>query len=45
MAVETALDIAHLLPATLTVPGLTEAQFVKLCTEFPDAIVEYTVKW
>ncbi|MBV8842839.1 MAG: Uma2 family endonuclease [Bryobacterales bacterium] len=42
MPVETALDIANMLPATFTVPGLTEAQFVQLCQEFPDARVEYT---
>jgi Uma2 family endonuclease len=40
--VEGALDISNMLPATLTVPGLTEDQFVKLCQKFPDAVVEYT---
>jgi Uma2 family endonuclease len=42
MALQTAIDVAHMLPAILTAPGLTEAQFVKLRQEFPDAIVEYT---
>ena len=42
MAVQTALDIASYLPATITAPGLTEAQFLALCDEFPDCFLEYT---
>ena len=39
---EIGLDIRNMLPATFTAPGLTEAQFLKLCEEFPDALLEYT---
>ena len=39
---EIGLDIRNMLPATFTAPGLTEAQFLKLCEEFPDAFLEYT---
>jgi Uma2 family endonuclease len=42
MAVHTAFNIASLLPATLTAPGLSEAQFLALCDEFPDCTLEYT---
>ena len=40
--VDTALDIANLLPATLTAPGLSEEEFLALCEKFPDATLEYT---
>lgn len=36
------LPIESLLPATFTAPGLSEAEFLKLCAQFPDAMVEYT---
>ena len=39
---EIGLEIRNMLPATFTAPGLTEAQFLKLCEEFPDALLEYT---
>jgi Uma2 family endonuclease len=39
---EIGLDIRNMLPVTFTAPGLTEAQFLKLCEEFPDALLEYT---
>jgi Uma2 family endonuclease len=42
MAVHTAFNIASLLPATLTAPGLSEAQFLALSEEFPDCTLEYT---
>jgi Uma2 family endonuclease len=41
MAVETELDLANLLPATLTAPGLTEDEFLALRDKFPDATLEY----
>lgn len=44
MAVLSPLKIADFLPATLTAPGLTEAQFLKLCDEFPDDLLEYTAE-
>jgi len=44
MAVETALNIADMLPATFTAPGLTEAQFLKICEQFPDAMLEYSAE-
>ena len=44
MAVQTTIDLSKLLPASFTAPGLTEAQFVKLCRDFPDAVVEYTAE-
>ena len=44
MAVQTTIDLTKLLPASFTAPGLTEAQFVKLCEGFPDAVVEYTAE-
>jgi Uma2 family endonuclease len=37
-----ALQIEKHLPATLTVPGLTEAEFLALVEEFPDSTLEYT---
>ena len=36
------LGIADHLPATFTAPGLSEAEFLALCAQFPDAMVEYT---
>src|SRR5271165_1286565 len=39
-----ALDIAAMLPATLTAPDLSEEQFLKICNEFPDARVEYDAR-
>ncbi len=44
MAAQTTFDLAKLLPASFTAPGLTEAQFLQLCQEFPDAFVEYTAE-
>src|SRR5258708_27413619 len=32
----------NLLPVTLTAPGLSEAEFLALCAQFPDATLEYT---
>jgi len=37
-----ALQIEKHLPATLTAPGLTEAEFLALVEEFPDCTLEYT---
>ena len=37
-----AVEIENFLPATLTAPGLSEAEFLELCAKFPDAMVEYT---
>ncbi|HEY4361531.1 MAG TPA: Uma2 family endonuclease [Bryobacteraceae bacterium] len=37
-----ALDLQKHLPATITAPGLTEAEFLDLCSEFPDCFLEYT---
>ena len=37
-----ALQIENHLPATLTAPGLTEAEFLALAEEFPDCTLEYT---
>src|SRR5437660_12397234 len=42
MATVTALKIEQFLPVTLTAPALSEAEFLKLCAKFPDAMVEYT---
>jgi len=42
MAAQTTFDLAKLLPASFTAPGLTEAEFLQLCQEFPDAFLEYT---
>jgi Uma2 family endonuclease len=36
------LDITGMLPAALTAPDLTEAEFLDLCQKFPDALLEYT---
>lgn len=37
-----ALALDKLLPATFTAPGLSEAEFLELCAQFPDATLEYT---
>ena len=37
-----ALQIENHLPATLTAPGMTEADFLALAEEFPDCLLEYT---
>jgi len=37
-----ALDIEKLLPATFTFPGMSEAEFLALCAQFPDQTLEYT---
>jgi Uma2 family endonuclease len=37
-----ALDIEKLLPATFTHPGLSEADFLAWCAQFPDQTLEYT---
>lgn len=37
-----ALQIEKHLPATLTAPGLSEAEFLALAQEFPDSFLEYT---
>jgi Uma2 family endonuclease len=37
-----ALDIEKLLPATFTLPGLSEADFLAWCAQFPDQTLEYT---
>ena len=36
------IDISAMLPAALTVPDLTEAEFLELCQKFPEAMLEYT---
>jgi Uma2 family endonuclease len=36
------LDLANLLPASFTAPGMDEEQFLALCAKFPDATLEYT---
>jgi Uma2 family endonuclease len=36
-----ALKLEEHLPATITAPGLTEAEFLDLCSEFPDCTLEY----
>jgi Uma2 family endonuclease len=36
------LDISAMLPAALTIPDLTEAEFLDLCQKFPDDLLEYT---
>jgi Uma2 family endonuclease len=38
----TALEIDKFLPATLTAPGMSEAEFIEWCSKFPEAMVEYT---
>jgi Uma2 family endonuclease len=42
MAVLTDAEIAELLPATFTKPGLTEEEYFALCAKFDDFFVEYT---
>ncbi len=40
----TALKLEDHLPATLTAPGLSEAEFLALAEEFPDCFLEYTAE-
>jgi len=42
MAVLTDTEIAEMLPATFTKPGLTEEEYFALCAKFEDFFVEYT---
>lgn len=42
MTTPSTIAIDKLLPATFTAPGLSEAEFLELCAQFPDAMVEYT---
>jgi Uma2 family endonuclease len=42
MAVLTDAEIAEMLPATFTKPGLTEEEYFALCAKFDDFLVEYT---
>ena len=42
MAVLTDAEIAEMLPATFTKPGLTEEEYFALCAKFDDFFVEYT---
>lgn len=42
MEVQAAFNIATFLPATLTAPELTEAEFLKFCEQFPDSRLEYS---
>ncbi len=42
MTTPSTIAIDKLLPATFTAPGLSEAGFLELCAQFPDAMVEYT---
>jgi Uma2 family endonuclease len=44
MALQTATDIANMLPATFTAPGLSEREFLALCQEYPDCNLEYTAE-
>jgi len=39
-----ALKLEDHLPATLTAPGLSEAEFLALAEEFPDCFLEYTAE-
>jgi Uma2 family endonuclease len=39
-----ALQLEKHLPATLTAPGLSEADFLALAEEFPDCFLEYTTE-
>jgi len=39
-----ALQLEKHLPATLTAPGLSEADFLALAEEFPDCFLEYTAE-
>ena len=38
----TALNLEEHLPATITYPGLSDAEFRAICARFPDSMVEYT---
>ncbi len=42
MTTRGALALDKLLPATFTAPGLSEAEFLELSDQFPDATLEYT---
>jgi Uma2 family endonuclease len=42
MIPQSTIDLNELLPATFTAPDLTDEQFLALCEQFPDAMVEYT---
>lgn len=42
MSVQIAFNIETFLPAMLTAPELTEAEFVALCEQFPDSMLEYS---
>jgi Uma2 family endonuclease len=42
MTTDTAHEIEKLLPATFTLPGLSEDEFLEFAGQFPDAQVEYT---
>ena len=37
-----ALDLENMLPVTLTLPDLSEAEFLRICAQFPDDMVEYS---
>lgn len=36
------MKLEQYLPVTLSAPGLTEAEFMEMCSEFPDCFLEYT---
>src|SRR5439155_3608410 len=42
MVVTEKLELAKMLPASFTAPGLTEEDFLALCEKFPDAFLEYS---
>lgn len=42
MEAQAALNLTAFLPATLTAPELTEAEFLKFCQKFPDSMLEYS---
>ena len=42
MEVQAPFNIAPYLPATLTAPELTEAEFLAFCQQFPDSMLEYS---
>ena len=44
MAVLTVPNLANVLPASFTAPGLTEGEFLALCENYPDATLEYTAE-
>jgi Uma2 family endonuclease len=44
MEVQEALNVTDFLPATLTAPELTEAEFLAFCHKFPDYRVEYSAE-